>query len=180
MRKAVLILGCIALGCAGGLRLAGSGDEARFRHSELGYEVAHPSVLGDPGWATVEIEEADLVVRHRDGSQWALASTCRVTRASPRILAAELARATGGRPTGTGSPVEHAGLPGWTQLLERDEGGRRLQVRTVTLRGPRCTYDWILIAPDPARRAALEPAFEAWWRSFVPGRIDRPGEGDAT
>ena len=35
--------------------------------------------------------------------------------------------------------------------LVRVEADRLLQLKTVTLRGAHCTYDWILIAPSEAR-----------------------------
>ena len=168
----VLLLLCLS-GCGGKLLSSGSGDAARFRHRELGYEIAYPSVLGRAGWSVARLDESDLLVRHPDGSAWAVASNCRSTSASIRVLAAELARATGGRPLREGAPIEHAGLEGWSQRLERVEGERVLQIKTVTLRGPRCTYDWIGVAPDAARWRGLEPLFDAWWQSFEPGPAER-------
>lgn len=165
-------------GCAGKLLSSGSGSAARFRHRELGYEIAYPSVISQFGWRTERLDESDLLVRHRDGSAWALASTCRATTAPVRLLAAELARATGGRPKVDGGSIEHAGLEGWSQYLQRGAGSQLLQIKTVTLRGPRCTYDWILIAPSPERLASLEPLFDTWWQSFEPGRSDRVQERD--
>ena len=95
-----------------------------------------------------------------------------VGRFDVRFLAAELARATGGRTKVEGVAIEHAGLPGISQHLVRVEADRLLQLKTVTLRGAHCTYDWILIAPSEARLKELEPLFDAWWQSFEPG----PGE----
>jgi len=171
---ALLLLSMVLLGpaCAGKLRFFGSGSEARFRHRELGYEVAYPSVLDRPGWSMGSLAESDLLVHHVDGSAWALASNCRATKAPLPVLAAELARATGGRTKVEGVAIEHAGLPGISQHLVRVEADRLLQLKTVTLRGAHCTYDWILIAPSEARLKELEPLFDAWWQSFEPG----PGE----
>ena len=86
----------LLVGCSGALMSSGTGSEGRFRHRELGYEIANPSVLSEPGWEISRLEDADLLVRHSDGSLWALASTCRETRAPLQVLAGELARATGG------------------------------------------------------------------------------------
>ena len=163
-------------GCAGALLSAGSGPDARFQHRELGYEVAYPSVLSEPGWSIERLDDADLLVRHGEGSLWALASNCRETAASIDLLALELARAVGGRSLGPGQSIEQAGLPGISQRLERVEDDRPLQIKTVTLRGVRCTYDWILIAPTSERMAELEPRFDAWLESFEPGAKDRPTE----
>jgi hypothetical protein len=176
MRIALVFLVAGLTSCAGVLLPAGSEREPRFRHRELGYEIAYPEVLGDPGWETGRLDEADLLVRHSDGALWALASTCRGTRAPLWVLAAELARATGGTPRGKSLQVLQSGLDGISQRLEREEGGQRLQIKTVTLRGARCTYDWVLIAPSEARLAALEPGFDRWWQSFEPGPTDRPDE----
>jgi len=165
-------------GCAGALLTVGSGPDARFRHRELGYEVAYPSVLSEPGWSIEKLDDADLLVRHREGSLWALASNCRETAAGLELLAGELARAVGGRKLGPVQPLEQAGLPGIGQRLEREEDDRRLQIKTVTLRGSRCTYDWVLIAPTPERMELLEPRFDAWLESFEPGPEERPTESE--
>ncbi len=166
-------------GCAGALLSAGSGPDARFRHRKLGYEVAYPSVLSEPGWRIERLDDADLLVRQREGSLWALASSCRETAAGLKLLAGELARAVGGRALGPGELLEQAGLPGISQRLERVEDGRRLEIKTVTLRGTHCIYDWILVAPTPERMAELEPRFDAWIESFEPGPQDRPtGSGE--
>jgi hypothetical protein len=155
--------------CSGALVTSRTGGEGRFRHRELGYEIADPSVLSEPGWKISRLEDADLLVRHPEGSLWALASTCRETRAPLRVLAGELARATGGTATAPPTPVRLAGLDGLTQRLERVEDGQRLQIKTVTVRGAHCTYDWVMIAPSEARLRELEGRFDAWWHSFVPG-----------
>ena len=179
MRSALVFLAVGLMGCAGVRLPAGSEREPRFRHRELGYEIAYPEVLDDPGWETGRLDEADLLVRHPDGTLWALASTCRATRAPLWVLAAELARATGGTPRGESRRVLQGGLDGISQRLEREEDGQRLQIKTVTLRGARCTYDWVLIAPGEKRLAALEPGFDRWWQSFEPGPTDRPEEAAA-
>jgi hypothetical protein len=165
-------------GCAGKLLTFGKGETARFRHRELGYEIAYPSVLTQPGWSIYRLDESDLLVRHTDGSSWALSSSCRATAASLEMLAGELARAANGQSRKGGRSVRHAGLQGWVQRLERREGDQVLEIKTVTLRGPQCTYDWILLAPSDDRLAELKGPFDAWWRSFEPGPGDRVEEGD--
>lgn len=164
------------VGCGGKLLVSGQGEAARFRHRELGYEIAYPGVLGEPGWSTEALDASDLLVRHEDGAAWALSSSCRATATPVELLAAELARAAGGGGRDrSGRPIRHAGLEGWMQRLETREDGTMLAIKTVTLRGPRCTYDWILVAPTIARLEDLESAFDVWWQSFVPGPGDRPG-----
>ena len=82
-------------------------------------------------------------------------------------------RASRAKPVGPGEELEQAGLPGFAQDLERVEGSAWIRIRTLTLRGARCTYDWILLAPDAERLTALRPAFDAWWQSFVPASVER-------
>jgi hypothetical protein len=176
MRPLLFIGLCLVFGCTGKFHYFGSGADAMFRHRELGYEIAYPSVLSQPGWQTESLDESDLIVRHADGSAWAIASTCRETLAGMRVLAAELARAIGGVAIEPGEGLHHAGLEGWQQRFERREGERRLRIKTVTLRGPQCTYDFVFVAPSPERQAELEPHFDAWWQSFRPGPTDRPKE----
>lgn len=172
---AVVLGGCAAAPLVG----SGSGEDARFRHRELGYEIAYPAVLREPGWRIEPVDEADLLVRDEGGRLWALASTCRATAAALPLLAGELARATGGERVGPLEPIALAGLDGLVQRLSREDEGVRLAIKTVTLRGTRCAYDWILIAPKGVRFAALEPRFDRWWQSFRPGPSERPpGRGE--
>jgi hypothetical protein len=157
------------LGCSGKFLSSGEGEATRFRHRALGYEIAYPAVLAEPGWVIAKLDQSDLLVRHDDGAAWTIASNCRATSARVETLAAELGRATEGNELGPGEAISHAGLAGWTQNFERNEGGRRIRIKTVTLRGARCTYDWILLAPSLERFEELEPRFDQWWQSFEPG-----------
>jgi predicted RNA binding protein YcfA (HicA-like mRNA interferase family) len=171
----LLTVAAVVVGCSGKLvALDGESGRGRHRHRELGYEIDFPSVLGQPGWSRENLEGSDLVFQHRDGSTWTLASHCRRTRTPASLLAGELARAArnGTDVRSEGGPVQLAGLEGWAQRLEAKADGMSLAIKTVTLRGTRCVYDWVLLAPTRRRLEELEPRFEAWWRSFRPG----PGE----
>ncbi len=168
-----LFLLALLPGCAAKLESTTRDGQGRFHHRVLDYSIDRPSVLALPGWKTVEFQESDFAVRHTDGSSFALASNCRATKASPRQLASQMMRASRAKPVGPGEEFEQAGLPGFAQDLERVEGGAWIRIRTLTLRGARCTYDWILLAPDAERLAALRPAFDAWWQSFVPAPVER-------
>lgn len=184
MRTAlVLSLLIVSSACSSTLRTLGSGEQARYRHRELGYEIRVPGVLAEAGrsrvasesgWERASSDEADLLLRHRDGSAWALVSNCRGTRAGLPVLAAELSRAAGGGRQGPRVPVQLGAFEGLSQRLSAGPEARRLQIKTVTLRGALCTYDWILIAPSLRRYAELEAPFDAWWQSFVPGPNERP------
>jgi len=171
-RAALLSVLLAVFGCSGKLvALDRENGGGRFRHRELGYEIDFPSVLGEPGWSRGSLEGSDLIVVHRDGSTWTLASHCRRTATPVPLLAAALARAArdgdGGRPEG--ESVQQAGLEGWAQRLETSADGGAWVIKTVTLRGARCVYDWILLAPTRRQLEDLEPRFDGWWRSFRPG-----------
>ena len=168
-----LLLLALLAGCAAMFERTTPDGQGRFRHRVLDYSIDRPSVLALPGWTTVQFEESDFAVRQTDGSSFALASNCRATKASPRQLAFQMMRASRAKPVGPGEELEQAGLPGFAQDLERVEGSAWIRIRTLTLRGARCTYDWILLAPDAERLAALRPAFDAWWQSFVPAPVER-------
>ncbi len=172
LRLGLLLLALLP-GCAAKLERTTVDGQGRFRHRVLDYSIDRPTVLALPGWKIVQFEESDFAVRHTDGSSFALASNCRATKASPRQLASQMMRASRAKPVGPGEELEQAGLPGFAQDLERVEGGAWIRIRTLTLRGARCTYDWILLAPDAERLAALRPAFDAWWQSFVPAPVER-------
>jgi hypothetical protein len=170
----LVVLGIVLLtGCASRLASTTSNGRERFEHRTLHYTVDRPSVLAEPGWKRVRIEESDFAVRHRDGSAFALASSCRPTRATAAQLAFHVLHATRSKRIGAGEEIEHRGLPGFVQTLERVEDGAWLRIRTVTLRGAECSYDWFLLAPDEARLEALRPAFDAWWQSFEPAPRER-------
>lgn len=165
----VLVLGVALLaGCASRLAPTSADGRDRFEHRTLHYTIDRPSILDEPGWKRVRIDESDFAVRHRDGSAFALASSCRPTRATAAQLAFHVLHATRSKRIGAGEEIEHQGLPGFVQTLERVEGGVWIRIRTVTLRGAECSYDWFLLAHDEARLAALRPAFDAWWQSFEP------------
>jgi hypothetical protein len=171
----VLVLSLVALvcgGCAGSRAVFEPEGPNRLHHRRLDYSIDRPAVEGLPGWRRVELDESDLAVRHGDGSALALASSCRATKATPRQLAFHLRHASGATLVGVGVDVEQAGLPGHAQALERVEGPAWTRMDTVTLRGARCTYDFLLVAPDAERLAELEPAFESWWRSFRPAAAE--------
>lgn len=168
----------VPIGCASRLETTKADGQTRFVHRTLGYAIDPPGVLAAPGWKRVRIDETDLALRHRDGSTFALVSSCRPTRATPAQLAFHVRHASGGKRIGEGTDFEHRGLPGHAQTLERVDGAVWLRIRTVTLRGAECSYDWFLLAPDPARFDALRPAFDAWWQSFEPAaRERRPASG---
>mgnify|MGYP005843453985 CR=1 FL=1 len=177
-QAALFTLAAVVVGCSGKLvALESERGPGRYRHRELGYEIDFPSILGEPGWSRGSVEGSDLVFEHRDGSAWTLASHCRRTATPVSLLAAELARAAPAAPEDDGvrvdgGPVQQAGLEGWAQRLETRVDGMSLTIKTVTLRGARCVYDWVLLTPTRPRLEALEPRFDAWWRSFRPG----PGE----
>ena len=124
----------------------------------------------------VRIDASDYAVRNSDGSTFALTSSCRATRATPQQLAFHLMHSNDAKRIGPGEALEHQGLAGFGQTLEHVEGGSWVRIRTVTLRGAHCTYDWLLLAPDPERLEALRPAFDAWWQSFVPAARERARE----
>lgn len=172
----VLLAVSLLAGCAGRLATTRSGDRERFEHRTLHYTIDRPSLLDEPGWRRVRIDESDFALRHADGSAFALASSCRPTRASAAQLAFHLLHANQAKRIGAGESLEHRGLPGFAQTLERVEGDRWIRIRTVTLRGAQCSYDWFLIAPDEVRLEALRPAFEAWWQSFEPPARERAPE----
>jgi hypothetical protein len=90
------------------------------------------------------------------------------------VLASELVRAAEGRRVGEAQPIRAGGLDGVSQRLEGGSAAPRLQIKTVTLRGALCTYDWVLIAPTAGRYAELEDGFDVWWQSFEPGPTERP------
>ena len=165
----LLALGLLVVtGCASRLESTNADGRARLVHPTLGYAIDPPAVLAAPGWKRIRIAETDLALRHRDGSISALASSCRPTRATPAQLAFHVRHAIGGERIGEGTDFEHRGLAGHAQTLERVEDEDWIRIRTVTLRGAECSYDWFLLAPDPARFDALRPAFDAWWQSFEP------------
>ncbi len=176
----LVLAGFLAVGCAQRLRPTEVAGRLRLEHRTLHYTIDRPALLGEPGWKRVRIEESDFAMRHPDGSALALASSCRPTRATAAQLAFHVLHATGSKRIGSGEPLEHRGLAGFAQDLEHVEGERWLRLRTVTLRGAECSYDWFLLAADAARFDALRPAFDAWWQSFEPAARERPPAPPAT
>lgn len=168
IRWLLLLVPLTVIGCASRLESTRTDGHARFVHKTLRYTIDRPPVLDTPDWKRVRAPETDLGVRHRDGSTFALVSSCRPTRATPAQLAFHVLHASGGKRVGEETALEHRGLAGYAQTLERVEGDLWMRIRTVTLQGAECSYDFFLLAPDAARFEALLPTFDHWWQSFEP------------
>lgn len=117
----------------------------------------------------VRVEGAELAYRGPSGSTLTLLRECGRADAPIALLARQLRIGAIGEGDELldSSKVAIAGEEGFAQLFRAFEGRESVLVRSVTLRSGGCTYDWVLVG---AGDAAVDAAFERWWRSFEPTR----------
>lgn len=160
----------MACGCASPL-LA---EDGGFRDTKYGFWVAAPPPLAPP-WERADVEGAVLSYR-RPGPTWmSLQVRCKTPLASPRILARHLLF---GLPEYTirEAFAAEGDLPGWVQVFDtRTDDGRVVRVKTVTLVGRGCVFDWILTAHGGQGFAQSAASFDAWWPTL---RLDEEGAGE--
>jgi hypothetical protein len=145
-------------GC-GGVRL----EDGRYMVSEKGYRVDAPA-----GWTRIE-SEADLAFRRADLSGGLLAHATCEGKAPVRplpVLARHLRFGLRDVQELVESPVTLGGLPGTAQRFRATLDGVPVAVRAVTLRGTRCVYDLVGVAP-PDGIAALAPECERFSAGFA-------------
>jgi hypothetical protein len=97
-----------------------------------------------------------------------LSTSCRRTRSSLALLSRRLVAGIEPLSVLAAQPIAHRGEPGWRQIVETEEEGRKFRLETVTIRYGACLVDWMLVAPAPDSFEAWQPLFEAWWVSLRP------------
>ena len=165
-----MLAAALVLACNGSPVVSSEGGG--FRHPTLGYSVGPPGLT----MQRIRVDDTDLAFRDTAGTSWSVLSQCGRATARPAILARHLTIGLGERQLQQAGPVQHAGLEGWSQVVDVLADAIPLRLTTVTLVQGRCTFDFI----QSARRDTVVDveAFERWWRSFSPGP-ERPVEGDA-
>jgi len=173
-----LLLGLLATACASAaVRPVPGSSPPRFRHAEQGWSVGVPGAVGAVAggeaapagaWRRIELDRADLAFRLPAADATALLqSRCDGPRAEPRILARHLLIGAGRRTLLREESARVDGRPAWLQWVELPREESALQMKTVTAVLESCVVDWVLAAPGSL--AAVEPGFDAWWRSFDAG-----------
>ena len=155
----------LGLACTGPLRETPEG----FLHERHGYRVGAPPAA-DASWKRVRVDGSVLAYRREVVSQppvrMTLSSRCRVPLAEPELLARHLRIGVAEHVVRQSEAVEASPLSGWQQVFDVTQDGAVVRVKTVTLVGDTCAYDWVLTARDGAGFEEAEPTFDAWWRSL--------------
>lgn len=150
----------LAPGCATGPRLTGSGA---IVVAEKGYRVVPPA-----GWEVVE-SDADVALRQPALQAGLMAhGTCepKVVRRPLPLLARHLRFGLRDVRDLDQAPVEVDGRRGVRSRFTARLDGVPVAVGAVTVEGPRCVYDLVVVAP-PDRLAPAAAAFEAFAASFA-------------
>ena len=150
----------VAAGCATGPRLTSGGPIAV---ADKGYRVVAPA-----GWEAVE-SEADVALRQPALQAGLMAhGTCdaKVTRRPLPVLARHLRFGLRDVRELDQVPVEVAGRRGVRSRFTARLDGVPVAVGTVTVEGPRCVYDLVVVAP-PDRLPEAAEAFEQFAASFA-------------
>ncbi|MEM7411938.1 MAG: hypothetical protein AAF430_17040 [Myxococcota bacterium] len=162
----VALAGALGLSCSGPLRETPEG----FLHERHGYRVGAPPAA-DATWKRVRVDGSVLAYRREAAAsqppvRMTLSSRCGVPLAEPELLARHLRIGVPEHVVRQNEAVEASPLPGWQQVFDVTQDGAVVRVKTVTLVGDRCAYDWVLTARDGAGFEEAEPTFDAWWRSL--------------
>ena len=146
-RRALALAAALAVGACAGKRI-----EHGVFHAPSGYRVALPA---DGEWRVVEDSKADLELRHRTAPAGMLVNgVCDpgVVRRGPDALARDLLL-----PLHDRVELEHGEVPVDGRLAaHRLVEGRlrrsdtRVRVESYTVRGGRCVYDLLFVAPAEA------------------------------
>lgn len=155
------------LGCASHLMAV----DGVFRNVEHGYSILAP---GDPAWRRIDLEGTDLAYRRPGPATMSLQSRCGKPVAEAQIMARHLVIGVRERTVRQAGPVPVSGGTGWTQTFDTLHDGVGVRVKTVTLVGRGCTFDWTLVAAGRFEEA--EPSFDAWWGSFRLDGAEPPAE----
>jgi hypothetical protein len=153
-------------GCATGPRLSSGGVLAV---PDKGYRVTVPA-----GWEVMP-SEADVALRQADLQAGLMAhGTCerKLTRRPLPVLARHLRFGLRDVRDLDQAAVEVAGHPAVRSRFTARLDGVPVAVGAVTVEGPRCVYDLVVVAP-PDRLGAAAEAFEQFAASFA---LDESGK----
>ena len=147
-------------GCAAGPRIT---EDRVIVVASKGYRVVPP-----PGWEAVA-SRADVALRAPALEAGLMAhGTCegRAPRRTLPVLARHLRFGLRDVRDLEETPVEVAGRPGVRSRFTARLDGVPVAVTAVTLQGPGCIYDLVVVAP-PARLGSVAEAFERFAASFA-------------
>lgn len=169
------------LACASWFSDFSRAADGKLVHRERGYRVGVPGPYADADWTRVSVDGTSLSFRHRSAAPGGGAATlsmmvgCRRRALSPQLEARNLRVGLGPTRTIYAAPTAYLGYPGWIQGFEANSEDRRVHVESATLVIGRCTYDWLLVAPEAS--PALLDVFQDWWTSFEAGPQAGPEAG---
>ena len=162
-----------------GLALAGAGvlacacaapvtrDDGRWRARDGDASIADLATL-EPGWQRQDEAGALLAFRADDGARAAWLRQCRGAAAAARPEAHALLVRLPGAQVEREGPVEVAGRAAWSLVASASDGGRRVQVKSVTrVSAGGCTDDFLLVAAGELSQR--EEGFDRWWASYAEG-----------
>ncbi len=142
------------------------GADGRYYNEERGYSIDAPRLDDATAWRMVSLDDTDLAWRTEDGRSMSLSSSCKRTRARPALLARQLLIGVPRDAILSAHPVALRGDPGWAQTVETGADSAAIRIKTVTVVGGGCVYDWVLVAAAGPRFDESLPVFDDWWTSF--------------
>jgi hypothetical protein len=157
-----LALGMVLSGCAASGRI-----ENGVFYSPKGYHVQLPR----EGWRVEPGGPADLELRHQAAPGGMLAdATCdgREAGRTPELLARHLTFGLEHRETLESAQTEVGGRQALRTVVRGTADGAEVTVEAVVLKGERCVYDFVYVAPAGAFEAG-HGDFRALVESFAGG-----------
>lgn len=159
-RATVLVLAVALSGCASTGRI-----ENGVFYSPKGYQVRLPG----EGWRVETGGQADLELKRQAPPGGMMAdATCdgREAGRTPELLARHLTFGLGRRDTLESIRSEVGGKPAVRTVVRGTVDGAEVEVEAVVLKGERCVYDFVYVAPAEAFEAGRGD-FQALVGSFT-------------
>ena len=143
-------------------------DDGRWRARNGGASIADLASL-EPGWQREDGTGLLLAFRADDGARAAWLRQCRGAAAAARPEAHALLVRLPDAEIEREGPVEVGGRPAWSLVASASDGGRRVQLKSVTrVSAGGCTDDFLLVAAGELSQR--EEGFDRWWASYAEGR----------
>jgi hypothetical protein len=140
--------------------------EGGFGDSKHGYRIGVPP-KAEPRWRRLEVEGSLLAFERPGPIRMTFSSRCGVPLTRPQLLARHLRIGIPAHVVRAEGPVGLGGLEGWQQVFDADAERGAVRVKTVTITGNGCAFDWVLIAREASDFEPAERDFDAWWQTFA-------------
>jgi hypothetical protein len=144
-----------------------------FVDARHGYRIGVPPAA-EPPWRAEKVSGSLLGYERPGPIRMTFSSRCGVPLTRPQLLARHLRIGIPAHVVRAEGPVALGAIEGWQQVFDADAERGAVRIKTVTLTGNGCAFDWVLIAREAVDFEPAERDFDAWWQTFAlePAQIE--------